>query len=161
MESKKIYDIIPNVTFTIHLFDVMTALKLERRINLIFLPAVGGFLGGKDLTEVLDLDSEIDMKAIFDGFISGLEKMPDNDYENLILNLVSKIQVEMPNKPARQMDRGIFNEVFMGNLIGVYKLIFEVMKANRFSFFVLVEMVGGLKTKITDSLKQPTKSKKK
>lgn len=161
MESKRVCDIIPNVTFIIHQFDAITALKLERKINLIFLPAVGGFLGGKDLVEIANLESQVNLQAIFDGFISGLEKIPDFEYENLILQLVSKIQVEIPGKPPREMNLDVFNEVFKGNLLSVYKLIFEVMKINRFSFFELVDMVGGLGIFKTNFSNQQSKNKKK
>ncbi len=161
MNSKKIVSIIPNVVFNIIQFPVMTALKLERKINLIFLPAIGGFLKNADLSKMINMDVAVDFKNIFDGFIEGLEKLSDQEYENLILNLMSRVQVEITGKPIREMDKSVFEEVFQGNLFAVYKLMFEIMKFNKFSFFVLVEMLGGLEMIKTNSSGILTKNKKK
>jgi hypothetical protein len=159
MEAIKITSILPDTTFHITPFDVIKALRLEKKVMSVLLPAAGGFLQNQDLSK---LDSEVDFSKIFTGLIDGLEKLSDDDYTKMITDMFTNVQVDMPGHPIMDLrvEKNI-NTVFTQNLLGVYQLFFEVMRVNKFSFFELLEKLAGIEMNLTNiSGKQKVKMKK-
>lgn len=150
IEPKKLN--IDGMEFTIHPMPALRALKLDKRIITMLLPIISGF-------KKLDLDSDIDMGAIVSGISEGMNKLDEATYEKLVIDMLSNVQCIPPGGEACQLDSaGSIDRVFVGNLLTVYKLMFEVMRHNKFSPFALVGDGNGIK-KILSSFGRTVKEK--
>jgi len=108
------------------------ALKLDKKIITLLLPALSRMKN-------LKLDSEIDLGAMFGAVAEALGGMKDEDFISLIKELLSTTQhLPESGQPEDLTEDLILTKVFTGDLMGVYKLLFEVMKFNKFSPFELM-----------------------
>ena len=132
----------------------LTAIKLDKRVLTLLLPALSGF-------KELSLDSSIDLNALTKGVSEALGRMDDKDFEELVLQLLSTaVYQKQGSAPLELNDKHNINKVFGGELISLYKLLFEVMRYNKFSPFVLLEGGGSVMSRILTSSGQTNKEGK-
>ena len=161
MES--VEKILDDIKFTINKFNPMKALQAERKLMSILIPIVSGIFSGKDKESdgKSILDSNIDFSMIGESFQKAFGSLSELEFENLVIQTLSNIQAEILNSPPVQINnKENFNKVFINitSLTTIYKLIFEVMKVNKFCFFDILG--GGNATGIIDSLTQQFKQQK-
>jgi len=131
----------------------LEASRLDKRILTLIIPALGGLNN-------LDLDSEIDFSVIFTGLTKGLEALSDKEFENLICSLLSKVVYLPENQaPISLSSKSSIDAVFQMKLLILYKLLFEVMKYNKFTPFEVAEG-GSLTSAIHTSAVQKQADKK-
>lgn len=145
---------IDGMTFQITKLNALPAMQLEKHIMGLLAPIVASLMEiGKN-----GLDAKVDFSIIGQAFTQAVGTISDDEYQKIILDSLKNVVYLESGKPAQQMDENLFNNVFMGKLLVVYKLIFEIMKFNRFCFFELVE--GGWLTEIINSSKNSEKKTK-
>lgn len=147
---------IDGIEFYFQPLPAFTALKLDKQIISLIAPA----LGGLDSLDNLSLDTDINLKVITQGIGKALDSFDSEEYEKFILSLLSftlHIPGDGKNTP-QPIDKQKFDQLFTGNLQTVYKLIFAVMKYNKFLPFVLGEGGPGMK-KILSLLEKTKKEK--
>jgi hypothetical protein len=124
----------------------LTALKLDKQIVSLIVPALGGL---KDLS----LDTKVDLKLITQGIGEALSGLKDEETEKLVLSLLSYTLYKPSGAAPYTITKEKFNQLFTGILPTVYKLIFAVMKYNKFSPFVLMEGGNAMGTMFTSMAK--------
>lgn len=131
---------IDDMDFQLQQLPAMTALKLDKKVIALITPALGG-------VEKISLDTKIDFKLITRGIGDALSSLDDEAFEKLILSLLSTtVYVSNDGEtPPGIIDKIKFDQIFGGKLKTVYRLVFEVMKYNKFLPFELG--VGGLEIK--------------
>lgn len=132
IEPKKVT--LGEYTFIIKPFGGFDAVKLDRKVLRILAPALKGLDGVKDL------DSEINLGALGDGIAEALDSIAD--YDGFIREMFKEVLVEFNGAPMPLVP--LMDTVFQGNVLSFYKLIIEVMKHNRFSFFEVAGGGGGI-----------------
>lgn len=137
---------VDGMEFYLQPLPALKAIKLDKRIVSLLVPALGGL---KDIS----LNTNIDMETIAKGIAEALERMEDNDVEKLVVDLLDGAAYMEKGAAAQDMTANIINTLFRGKLVTLYKLMFEVMKYNKFSPFVLVGGGDAMK-KIFTSLTQ-------
>lgn len=124
---------------------LLKVLKLDKQLLTLLLPALSGFK---------NLDAEVDLEAITKGISEALTRMPNEDFESFVTDLLSCATYLPSNSPPVQMtSTDQVNTIFSGKILSVYKLLFQVMKHNKFSPFALMEGGGDLKGLISGLLK--------
>jgi hypothetical protein len=164
LDIEKIDNIIPGVIFHIRLLPVNKALLLDRKTSLMIFPAIGSFLGKNttlnNISKIMDM--KIDFHKVMEGLVEGLSSLNDSEYEKYILDMFSGITVDESGKPAIELNSmENLNKVFQKRLLSIYRLLVEVMRLNKFSFFELVEKMGGLDMSQINGLDSVEKDKKK
>ena len=143
------------IKFQIQTMSALKAAVLDRKILAIILPAVSGLAENSDQ----GLDTEITYAGLLNNVGEGLLKLKDDEYEDLVLQMFSKVIAIAPNKaPMELVNEAAINEIFQGSIMTIYKLIMEVMKHNGFSVFGLAGdgLLTGL-TSISNTGKPATK----
>lgn len=122
---------IDGIDFQIHTMSALKAAVLDRKILAIILPAVSGMAEE-------GLDTEITYAGLLNNLGEGLLKLKDAEYEELLIQMFSKVTAVKPGKAPAQLDNEqAINEIFSGSIMTIYKLVLEVMKHNGFSVFGL------------------------
>lgn len=135
ISSKKIE--LEGMTFNVQPLPAMTAVKLDKKVLTVVLPAISGLKN-------LSLDSELDLGALSMAVSEALGRLPDSEFENLVIDLLScVIYLPKGDSPVELTSIQQINSVFCGKIVLIYKLLFEVMRFNKFSPFALLEG-GGL-----------------
>lgn len=111
----------------------LMALKLDKKVITLIIPALGG-------VDKIDLDAKIDLKTITQSIGGALRSLGDEEFEKFVLDLLSTSLYLEDGNPQQEITKEKFDLIFMGKLPTVYKLIFAVMKFNKFSPF---ELLGG------------------
>jgi len=130
LEPKKIK--IEDKEFQLQPLKVMVALRLDKKVITLLLPL---------LSNVKDLDSEINLGSALGKFAESLQNLPDDEYESFMKDLFSTVTY-LPKKGIPVELSEAMDSAFQGNITAMYKLAWEVMKYNKFSPFEL--MAGGL-----------------
>jgi hypothetical protein len=111
------------------------ALKLDKRVITLLVPIFGGL---KDL----NLNSGIDTETMARGVSEALSNMTDEDYDKFIIDLLSATQYYQEGVATPvEITSTVIDTIFRGELATLYKLMFEIMKYNKFFPFALG--VGG------------------
>lgn len=132
---------------------VMTAMKLDKRVLALILPALDGLKGMK-------MDDEVDFGSLFPAISDSLVKLPDGEFEDLVLRLLSQTAfLEKGQTPIEINDPKVLDKIFGGALITLYKVLFEIMRYNKFSPFALMGDGFGM-SKIHTSVEQTKKESK-
>jgi hypothetical protein len=126
---------IDGIEFQLRSIPILSALKLDKKVVSLLLPLLGG-------VEDISLDAKIDIGKGVNAIAEVLGKMPDVEFEKFVIDMLSSTVAMVPGEGAQDISAGNFNTIFAGRLMTVYKLLWEVMKFNKFSPFVLAE--GGL-----------------
>jgi hypothetical protein len=130
MEDSNMLDIqnitIDGMEFQLVPLPILKAARLDKKVISILTPVLG---------TVKSLDDEID-----------LGKVIDEEYEKFIIDLCSTVTCHKPGQPPVQLMGENINELFKGALKTLYKLMYEVMKYNKFSPFALMADSGNLTT---------------
>ncbi len=135
---------INGIKFQIIPFNARKATNVERKLMCILLPVVAPMLNSKG-----GLDGDIDMSTMGLAFQQAFGSLSDNEFFDLILETLSSTTAVLKDKaPILIENEQAFNEVFTGSTLTIYKLIWEIIKVNKFCF---LELMDGLRTTITDS----------
>lgn len=121
--------------FKLHPLKGMKALKLDKKVLSLLLPALKGLKGG--------LDTNIDIGTCIAGLSESIDNLPDAEYEKFLNNILSSVQYIPETEAPEEMCTAIIDTHFQGAPMTVYKLMFEVMKFNNFTPFALVGQAGG------------------
>lgn len=113
----------------------LKAARLDKKVISILAPVFG---------TVKSLDDEIDISKVVDVVMDALSKLSDEEYEKFIIDLCSGVTCHKPGQPPVQLMGENINELFRGALKTLYKLMYEVMKYNKFSPFALMADSGNL-----------------
>lgn len=134
IEPKKIT--VDGLEFNLNPLPALKALKLDKKIIALLLPALSGIKGA-------DLDAEIDLSLVMGAISESLDKLSDDETEKLFIDLLYGVQYLPSGAGVEDMDGSTVNKVFQGKLMTLYKLAMEVMKYNKFTPFTLAGS-GGL-----------------
>jgi hypothetical protein len=129
MEVEKV--IINNKEFNLTPLPVMRALKLDKKVISLILPLFSGI-------EEFDLDAEVDITKMISAFSDSLSKMPDQEYQEFILNMLSTTIYCPSGGTPMEFNSEDSLRAFQGDIISLYKLLWEIMKYNKFSPFAVV-----------------------
>ena len=144
LEAKNIE--IDKIQFQLNPLKGFKAIKLDKKVVSLLIPLFKG---------LKDLDSELDLGKSIDGIGSALDSMKEDEFEKFTIDLLSTTIILIDGKPPMEIDKNVIDTEFQGNTITFYKLLFEVMKYNKFTPFVLASGGGSqtLKTLISSALK--------
>jgi hypothetical protein len=139
MELKTIKREIDGLVFYINQFPARKSIKLEKRTITYLAPMLTMLEGFKSL------DDDIDFTKIIKGIQEVLTNLDEETLEQFIFDMIEFTSVSMKDangvaKSISLKEDGIFDSVFIGKTITVYKLLLEIMKVNKFAFF---ELMGG------------------
>lgn len=139
LENKEIK--IDNMDFQLQPLRGFKANKLDKKVISLLLPLLEGADG---------LDSEINIGKALGGLSGALDNLSEKDYETFVVDLLSTV-ILIPEKEApTQLDVNSIDVYFQGASLTLYKLMFEVMKYNNFTPFVLASGGGsGMKKTLT------------
>ncbi len=140
---------IDGMEFQLNKLKALKALKLEKKIMAVASPVISSTMNTGDL------DKELDFSVVGKAFATALESLDEDEYEKLLLDAVSNVTFLGDKQAPQLITKSVFDIIFVGNLLTVYKLIYEIMKFNKFCFF---EMVGnGKLTEIISTTKESVK----
>ena len=126
---------INGIKFQILPFNARKATNVERKLMCVLLPVITPLLNAKGT-----LDSDIDLSSLGPAFQEGFGRLSDDDFFNLILETMSSTTAVLKDKaPILIENEQSFNEVFTGSTMTIYKLIWEIMKVNKFCFLELMD----------------------
>lgn len=149
-------EVIDSMKFNFSPLSALVALKLNKKIISLLAPALGGL-------DKISLDTKIDLKVISQGIGSALDNLGDEETESFLLNLFSTttyVSTDGETPPEVISSKEVFNLIFTGiELKTIYKVMFAVMKYNKFFPFGLVAG-GNVMNKIFTSLEKTKKEKK-
>lgn len=111
----------------------LKALRLDKKVIELLVPIFGGI-------KEFSLDAEIDLEAVSKAFSESLGRMKDDEFEKLVTDLLSSVLYLPTGAAPQELNPETINQVFRGKISLIYKLMFEVMRYNKFSPF---ELVGG------------------
>lgn len=153
IEPKKIQ--IDGMLFYMQPLPALTAARLDKRVITLILPSFGD-LDKNSLESLADMD----MGVLLSKFSKSLESIEDSSFTDLIIQLFRGTQyMSDDNAQPQDMDEEKINHLFRAKLITLYKVMFEVMRFNKFTPFELVG--GGLGMIKIDTLKEQIKKQKK
>lgn len=133
---------------------LLRALCLDKKILTLIAPIVGSM----DLSGI-SLDAEIEFDKIFESASTVLGKLSDEEFEKLVLDLLRSTLYIPEGETQQEITSKVLNTVFSGNLLLIYKLMFEVMRFNKFTPFAMAGG-GNLTSKIGGFLNQKKIQKK-
>lgn len=131
---------IDSLIFYINQFPARKAIKLEKKTITYLAPMLS-------ILEGMNLDSDIDFSKIVKGVQEVLTNLNEDALEQYIFEMIENTSVSIFNEKKQEQilklnsENGqIFDLIFTGKTITVYKLLLEIMKVNKFAFF---ELLGG------------------
>jgi hypothetical protein len=142
IEPKRIT--VDGLEFNLNPLPALKALKLDKKIIALILPALSGAKG-------VDLDAEIDLSVMMTAISESLDRLSDDDTEKLFVDLLYGVQYLPAGGAVEDITGETINKVFQGKLMTLYKLAMEVMKYNKFTPFTLAGN-GGLSNIIRGSI---------
>ncbi len=148
---------IDGMKFYFHPLPAFTAAKMDARVLALLAPILGGL---KDL----NLNASIDTETMARGASEALIKLSEGDLEEFAMKLLSATTYFKEGTPTPiEITTELINMEFKGKLQTLYKLLFAVMKYNKFSPFVLGTGGKGILAMFTSSVPEikGTKSGKK
>lgn len=161
IETKRI--VIDEVLFEIHQFTARECQKIELMTIKILSPLLNA-LGDIVKAKKVKLD-EIDISAFvqpIQEILCGLDEVTYDRYINrIIAETYADFKQDGSMKPTSLKNEDIFNAVFIGRTILLYKLLIEIMKFNKFAFFGLMGGGGILQMDTSNEQKKDNKKKAK
>lgn len=145
MDSKTIE--IDGVSFVLYPIPVLKVMKLDKQLITMLLPSI---------PDMSDIDQEIDFGSILKNFSESLSNLSEKDYLSFVMDLLSKTQAQAPGSPAVEFTSEETLNLFQGRLSTLYKLLFEIMKYNKFTPFELAS--GGLGMSLTNFFQDQSQS---
>ncbi len=127
--------------FQLRPLPVLKAARLDKKVITVLAPILG---------TVKSLDDEINIEKAVKSVMDALSSLSDAEYEAFIIDLCSTVVYTAPGQQPIELGSSDINKIFVGELKTLYKLMFEVMRYNKFSPFGLVE--GGNVTSIMSFL---------
>ena len=154
---------VDNMNFQIQQFPARKGMRLEKKTISILSPVLDFLTSNKDLlAEAVDpgtsknkrkgkgksiLDAEIDFSKLSDAIQKILSGLDDSEFDDYIFAMLENV-FYLDGKAEAQLKPELFDRIFVGKSLTVYKLLIEVMKANNFIFFAFK---GGNWSKVTDT----------
>ena len=123
-----------NNTFYIREMDPFKALALLGDLQKTFLPALGAAFGtNAKVNDVLEKEIDIGkllttLSSAIDGeiLVNSMQRILDGDF----------ISVEIGTAKPVKLDKAVLMQLYKGDILGMAKLAFEVLKMNYASFFI-------------------------
>lgn len=148
---------VDGIKFSIQQFPARQSIKLDVRTLKILSPLVSV------LEKVESIDTNIDMSVFATSVRDILTSLTDDDFRNYISSMVKNTFATtnpdgQGNRPVQLSDGNVFDMVFAGKNLTVFKLLLEIMKVNGFSFFGLL---GGGGINITGIFEKVKKEERK
>jgi hypothetical protein len=150
IEPKRIR--VDGLCFDMQPLPALKAIGLDKKILTLAIPILGGLKN-------ISLDSDIDFEAISRGLYEAFNKLDTAEFEILVSDILCKTAYMPEHGAPEELTKTTIDRIFQGSLQTLYKLIFEVMRFNKFTPFVLAE--GGGVAKLIGSFVSPIKKKKK
>jgi hypothetical protein len=139
-----------DMVFNMQPLPALDAGFLDKEIMSLLIPALGG---------IENLDAEFNFEIASKAMATALKGLSKQEYNQLISDLLKTTQYLEKGTQVKSLTLEDINNLFSGNFRGLYKLVYEVMKFNKFTPFEMVEG-GNLIQKIRGSIKQKPKTKK-
>jgi len=158
MELKTEIKEIDGVKFLITQSPGRAVIRLDKKTTQLLLPAAKSIMSEfKKVNSYLDLD----LSSMIGSLEEVLSSMTEDEYEEYVFQMVNDTRAQFTSekklKVVELRNVESFDEVFTGRSpLTVYKLLFEIMKVNRFAFFELVGGSGISLTGIFQNLKKKT-----
>ena len=138
-------------TFYVMMFEPFKSFKILGELQRIVAPILGKLAGGVlNNTDVLDKELS-DLQGILPALDGALKEMAmtlDGDkFEKLLEMLLNPQYVSVLDKETdkiKQLDKGMINKVFTGDVASMAVLAFEVAKVNYKSFFTISKILSGV-----------------
>lgn len=159
---------IDGINFSIMPMPIMEARKWDFKIARLLVPLLGALDGFKESDEApkseegeqpaADEDKSvadsIGMAKVAEAVQKALSTLSDAEVDAMITGMTSRVTALVPGAAPRLLsERGAMDEVFAGmGPIGIYKLLFEVARYNKFSPFAL----GGAGSPVAGLLQRRT-----
>jgi len=126
---------IDGLTFKIQQFPAMKGVRLEKRTMTILTPLLGLF------DDFKGLDSEVDLSKLANVFQDILVNLEEEFFITYVRDMVEYTFIlNEKGVPSQLNSDNTFNSTFSAKSLVLYKLLFEIMKVNKFAFF---ELLGG------------------
>lgn len=147
---------VDGMKFSIQQFPARKCMKLEKRTIAILVPIFNmldsdqketikkNVKNKKKKEDILDMD--IDFSKLVSAIQEILNNLSDDAFEAYISDMLNNVIVEEKGQAPAQLTMEKFDNIFVGKSLTVYKLLVEVMRANKFAFF---ELMGGGWSKIS------------
>ena len=143
---------IDGLAFNLAALPALKAIGLDKKIMTLAIPILGGL-------KELNLDVDVDFEAIARGLQEALSAMDTSAFETLIQDLLSTtVHLPKGGSPA-ELNKTVIDTIFQGGISTLYKLLFKVMKFNKFTPFEVVG--GGNVAGLIATLKKPTLKQKR
>ena len=137
---------IGGVDYVIHPFPALQVINFEFQIAPVIIPVITGLLPLlSDLQGNNKNIMDLDISMITGGIMQGLGAMKPETFLKFAIDMLSKTYLRAGGELLTEAK---INDHFQGRIKDIYLLIFEVMKANKFSFFELG--AGGIGMGITN-----------
>ena len=138
-------------TFYVMMFEPFKSFKILGELQRIVAPILGKLAGGVlNNTDVLDKELS-DLQGILPALDGALKEMAmtlDGDKFEKLLNMLLDAQyisvLDKETDKVKQLDKGMINKVFTGDVASMAVLAFEVAKVNYKSFFTISKILSGV-----------------
>lgn len=135
-------------TYQINKFPLRQGLRLDKKVVALITPVLKG-LGEMSKEEQ---EEDVSLAMLADGIHDVLTELDDDLFEKFVLELLSSTL--LVNQGAANIPiSGANLDLCFDKYTSIYKLIFEVMKFNKFTPFEMVE--GGFGMGTTNGLESP------
>ena len=128
--------------------------RIERKTNILLLPIISNLIpkdikDSKNKKSIMDMLLDIDLSGAILSLKDALSGMDDKEYESYVFSMVEYTKAKKEKEqPVELKNPDNYDKLFTGvSPLTLYKLLFEIMRFNRFSFF---ELVGGLGMDLTN-----------
>lgn len=125
---------IDGITFQFTPMDPLTALDLDREVNTLLMPLLGGLDVGDGTGDAINLE------VMVRGLAGALKSHDRASYTRLFKDMFASVQVVVPGKGAHDLNSPVGMSVFHGQIMLMYKVFFEVMRYNKFLPFALSQL---------------------
>jgi len=117
--------------FILNPMKTLKAMRMDKKVITLLVPVMGSLEGNQNQ------EQQIDFNVLSEGIGTALESLDDNQFEKFIIEILAEVQYKQTGQPVQSMTATVIDTKFRGDLLVIYKLIFEVVKFNRFLPFVI------------------------
>jgi hypothetical protein len=147
---------VDGITLQLRKIEVFKRISLDRKLDALLGPVAGTIMSavGKD-----GFEANIDMAMT--KIAMHLSSMPESEYMPMVEELLSSVTAIVPGKQAVELTRDGMDVLEDYGMTTIYKIIFEVMKWNKFLPFdlaALQQRIGAVMTKINGLTQEPQKT---
>lgn len=127
---------VSGVEITLNPMPIFTALRLDKRLMTILAPIVGDLKNFMGVS--LDSDISVLLEALGGPLERALSALPAHELEQFMREMLAYAAAPVQGRGMVTLDdESAAGAVFAGNLLGLYQVVFEVAKFNKFVPFAL------------------------